>query len=120
MADAVDRRRSPWPPPLGPRNEAAHPTTHTHALPRLVRVMVAVLTFMVVTLAVTVGVLAGWVVTLRDQRVHQQAEQQRQIDVTFCSVLAELPADAPPLQRIRAELHCDTAQPGAPAGGLNP
>jgi uncharacterized protein HemX len=120
MAGVVDRRRSPWPPPLGPRDPIGHPTTHTHRLPKVVRLMVAGLVVMVVALAVAVGVLTGWVLTLRDQRVHQQAQQQALIDSTFCSVLAELPADAPPLQRIRRELHCDIAQPGAPAGGLNP
>ena len=117
-AAAVDRRRSPWPPPLGARHST--PATHTHALPKLVRVMFAALTAAVVVLAVTVAVLTVWVAALRDARSHAQEEQQARIDSTFCSVLAELPADSPPLQRIRLELHCNVAQPGAPAGGLNP
>jgi len=118
MAAAVDRRRSPWPAPLGPRD--GHPATHTHSLPALVRVMLGALVFAVVALAVTVAVVTVWVMSLRDARVHEQERQQAQIDSTFCSVLAELPADSPPLQRIRLELHCNVLQPGAPAGGLNP
>lgn len=92
--------------------------THSHSLAAAVRVILAGLVVTIVALAVAVAVVTAWVVTLRDQRLHQQAEQQRQIDATFCSVLAELPADSLALQHIRAELHCTDL--GAPAGGLNP
>lgn len=80
--------------------------------------MLAALTAAVIGLAITVAVLTIWVVTLRDARTHQQEREQAQINDTFCSVLAELPADSPDLQGVRAHLKC--SQPGAPAGGLNP
>lgn len=83
---------------------------HTHTLPQVVRVMLGALVFAVVGLAITVGILVGWVLTLRAQRLHAAAEQQHQIDLTFCSVLAQLPANSPPLDVIRHQRHC--TEPG--------
>lgn len=110
MADRVDRNRSSWPTPLGPRDQHAHPAMHTHALPATVRVMLGALVVAVLGLAVTVALVTGWVLTLRDQRLHAAREQQARINTTFCQVLAQLPANSPELDRIRHQLRC--TEPG--------
>lgn len=72
-------------------------------LPRSVRVVLWGLT-------VAVLGLTAMVVVLFAARTSEAVQQQRQINSTFCMVLAQLPQDSPELARIRGQLGC--TQPG--------
>ena len=85
-------------------------TVVQYRTPRLMRTAVILLAVAVVGLLVAVGILFAYMLSASHYRSQQQADFEQRFTASMCRVLADLPADAPALVRVRSDLHC--TQPG--------